>query len=107
MFNALMSTFTTSATGPSALRCAQALDLPLLPQFPQHTPDGRSASPIPPRPDPANIHQTLRVFVQNLAKRAVTLAKNGVYTILGKTLRVSPREIPKSQYFFFGEYLRI
>ena len=43
-------------------------------------------------------HQTLRVFVQNLAKRAVTLAKNGVYTILGKTLRVSPREIPKSRF---------
>ena len=43
-------------------------------------------------------HQTLRVFVQNLAKRAVTLAKNGVYTTLGKTLRVSPREIPKSRY---------
>ena len=42
-------------------------------------------------------HQTLRVFVQNLAKRAVTLAKNGVCTILGKTIRVSPREIPKSQ----------
>ena len=35
--------------------------------------------------------------MQNLAKRAVTLAKNGVYTILGKTLRVSPREIPKSR----------